>query len=321
MSDEANASGIDAEDVAPVVDERDDITEEAAPEAADDATDAEAPDAEIDAEDGSESDDADESDEEADDDDEVIELNLGGKTVRFDKNQTAKDAAEAVQQFADETWRAHTARSEEIAATRKELQARSEAIDRLQAMDDHAFNLFTQAKQYDSAIANLEQQLGAIDRNANPDQYRFLSDDLNSYRAASEQARTALKTVEMQSSQEKQAHAQRLQTEGEAKVRKAVPKFDEKAVIDYVVTNYEGFDRQIAEATWAQNPAFAIMAHKAMERDNMHAAAGKAAQKSAPRKAKPVKPVARKGGPARRNLADMSPEEFHRVRLAQRRGG
>jgi len=311
---EDDASGI-AEDVVAPDAERDDIAETEAPEVEDEASDAEAPDAEFDTEDG---DDEGDVEGESDEDDDFVELNLGGKTVRLDGSQTAKEAAAMVQQFADETWRAHTARSEEVAETRKALQARAEAVDKLQSMDDQAFGLFAQAKQLDTSIAGLEQQLGTIDRHADPDNYRFVSDDLVRYRQASEQVRGALAQAEAQSGQARAAEMQRLQQEGEAKVRKVLPKFDETAVIDYVTTKYEGFDKVQASSSWALNPAFAIMAHKAMEHDRMLARANKASRPDA-KKAKPVKPVARKGGPARQNLADLSPEEFHKRRMEQRR--
>lgn len=313
MSDEDDASGI-AEDVATPTLERDDATETEAPEADSEEFDAQAPDDELDAAD------ADEDEGDEDEPDEEIELNLGGKTVRLNASQTAKEAAELVQQFADDTWKAHTARSEEIANTRKQLQARTEALEAITTMDEAAFQSYTQAKQYDAAIASLEQQMQGIDRASDPDGYRFASDDLARYRQAAEQARQVVLHHETQGQAARAAEAKRLQEEGAAKVIKAVPKFNADEVIDYVVSAYDGFDREAAKTTWAMNPAFAIMAHKAMQHDRMTASARKA-RPAAQKKANPVKPVARKGGPARRSLENMSPEEFHAIRLKQRRGG
>lgn len=268
--------------------------------------------AEVDGDDA-EADDDGESD---DDDGDEIELNIAGNPRKFGKKQTAGEVAAELQKFADETWQAHTRRSQEVAERDKSLKARAESLDKIQQMDDEAFKLFAAAKSYDETASTLRQKLAQTDRYNNPDQYRFISDDIAQYQAAAQQARTALGQREQMAEQARLAEVQRRQQEGAALVKRQIKDFDPDKVVDYVAKNY-GIDAKRAKETWGLDPAVAMMADKAMRWDQMQERARKS--KAPPAKQpEPVRTKARKGGAVRKSYETMSPEEFDRVRRKER---
>lgn len=259
----------------------------------------------------------DDGEDEGDDEDaDEIELNIAGNPRKFSSKQTAAEVAAELQKFADETWQAHTRRSQEVAERDKSIKARAEAIDKIQQMDDEAFKLYAAAKSYDETAAQLRQQLANTDRRNDPDTYRFISDDIAQYQAAAQQARTALSQREQQAEQARAAEVQRRQEEGAALVRRQVKDFDPDAVIDYVSKAY-GIDAERAKSTWGLDPAVAIMADKAMRWDRMQERARKT-KAPQPKKPEPVKAKARKGGNARPDPDKMPIEEWHRKRVKER---
>lgn len=256
-----------------------------------------------------------EADDEEDDGDE-IELNIAGNARKFSKKQTAAEVAAELQKFADETWQAHTRRSQEVAERDKAIKARAEAIDKIQQMDDEAFKLFAAAKSYDETVATLRQKLAQTDRYQRPDEYRFISDDIAQYQAAAQQARTALSQREQMAEQARLAEVQRRQQEGAALVKRQIKDFNPDEVVDYVSKRY-GIDAKRAKETWGLDPAVAQMAWKAMRWDQMQERARKS--KAPPAKQpEPVRAKARKGGAARPSLENMPIEQYHKMRMQQR---
>ena len=313
MADEEAIVGDEAE-IAPTEPTE---TEAVEPEAEDvEAVDAEASDGEemeaADGEDGEEPD----GEDDAEDDEDVVELTIGGNAKRFDSKQTAKEAAAELQKFADETWSAHTKRSQEVAEMRKSVEASAEAMQKLQHLNDEQFKAYAQAATYDQSIAVLQQQLDQIDYDQDPDAYRRTSDTLVRYRQESERARQYLQQAEAATAREQQLEMASRQDENAAKIKRKLKGFDEAQLLDYVEKEY-GIERNKAATTWALDERVAEMAFKAMKYDSMQRASRK---KSAPvkPKAEPVKSRARKGGAAPQSLENMSPEAFHRMRMKQR---
>lgn len=274
----------------------------------------EAPEAEAEDVDAEASDESGEDDQEAegagdddgeDDDDEEVELNLAGNVRKFKANAPASEILEDVQSWAKEMEAGVTRRNQELAEQRKAVEGRMEALDRIQKMDDEAIDLFTQAQTLDRNIYAMRQRLQQIDRNADPNGYRFLSDDIAAAEQRTAVAKQTLAQREQESTLAKQSELERLQREGEAVVRKAMPKVDPEKTIAYAVKT-AGIDEATARKQWAVNPTVFIAFEKARQFDEMRERAkAPPAQKQA---AKQIKSRARQSAPR-----DMSNPDNHKT--------
>lgn len=259
------------------------------------APEVEAEDVDAEASDESGEDDPDaESDGDDDGEDEEVELNLAGNVRKFKANAPASEILEDVQSWAKEMEAGVTRRNQELAEQRKAVEGRMEALDRIQKMDDEAIDLFTQAQTLDRTIYAMRQRLQQIDRNADPNGYRFLSDDIAAAEQRTALAKQQLAQREQESTLAKRAEIERLQREGEAVVRKAMPKVDPEKTIAYAVKT-AGIDEATARKQWAVNPTVFIAFEKARQFDEMRERAkAPPAQKQA---AKQIKSRARQSAP------------------------
>lgn len=272
VDDEANTEAVDTEAL-------DDAPED----------DAEDVDAEASDDDGEGDRDAEEGEGDDGDEEEDVELNLAGNVRKFKANAPASEILEDVQSWAKEMEAGVTRRNQELAEQRKAVEARTEALGRIQEMDDEAIDLFTQAQSLDRAVYQMRQRLQQIDRNQDPNGYRFLSDDIAAAEQRSVQAKQQLSQREQQSTMAKAAEVERLQREGEAAVRKQLPKVDPEKTIAYAVKT-AGINEETARKQWAVNPAVFIAFEKARQFDEM-----KERAKAPPPKPKAAKPVKSRG--------------------------
>jgi hypothetical protein len=255
---------------------------------------------------------------EAGDDGDEIELNLGGNPLRLKATASVKDAAAELQKFADQTWATHTRRSQEVAEKAKEVQARAEAVEKIQKMDDDAFSLFAAAKGYEQQAAQCAQELQQLPRTPeNMDRYRFLSDDLASAKAAAASARAELVRREQHAEQLRTAEMRRQHEAGAQSIMRKIKGFDPAKVIGYMAQNY-GVQEAEARNTWGLNPAIAEVAWKAMRYDELQSAAKKAKPASQPTPAEPTPATVRRTSAPRAGLDQMSPEQYHKMRMKQR---
>ena len=313
-----------SEETAGVDDDANDAAEiegQAEPDQGADDLDAEASEAEGD----TEADEADPKDDGEGDDDEIV-LNLAGNERRFSAKASAAEVAEEVQSWAKEMEAGVTRRNQELAEQRKAVEARTEALGRIQAMDDEAIDLFTQAQSLDRAVYQMRQQLQQTDRNQNPNEYRFLSDDIAAAEQRSALAKQALAQREQESTAARKGEVERLQREGEVIVRKTLPKVDPEKTIAYA-TKVAGIDEEQARAQWAVNPQVFIAFEKARKFDEMQTRAKGTAPKA--QAAKPVKSRARQtaardlSNPDNHKTADdfLRWEQQQRAKRQQQRRG
>lgn len=259
-------------------------------------------------------------DDDADAEEEVveeIEFDFGGNKMKVRKDQIPEELAAKVDEFSKGLWSDYTKKSGEIAETRKALEAEKQAVEQLKSVNSDMLSAYSEGM----AVRKELEQLQQVDINAlwqsDPDRARRISDAISQKSAQFQNAVSKVDQLERQSLQAQQADVSRRAESGRQAVIKAVPNFDEKALVEYAVKN--GIEPDSAK-TWALNPPVAILAHKAMLYDKMTAAASK--PKTSAQAATPVSPVANKGTakgkPDLVKDADkMSADEWLRQRNAQ----
>jgi hypothetical protein len=264
----------------------------------------------------------DQADDQADDEPEEeeveeIEFDFGGNKLRVPKDQIPPELAEKVGSFSKDLYADYTRKSQEVAESRKALEAREQVVEQLSTAHGEVLDAFAAGK----AIKQQIEQLQAIDLNAlwksNPDQARRVSDTLSMKQAELQQAVRRVNDLETEAASIQQADIARRAEAGKAEVIKSIPNFDEKALIDYAVQS--GIEPEAAQ-TWALNPTVSKLAWKAMQYDRMTAAAAKPKQKQ--HAETPVAPIKSKGtATGKKDLikdADkMSSDEWLRQRNAQ----
>jgi hypothetical protein len=257
--------------------------------------------------------DSEDGDEGGDNDaDEEVEYDLGGgQKVKFKANATAKEVAEYAQKAFKDVEANYTRKQQAVAEQAKAIQARAEAVQKLETLNGHALNEYSKGLQIRSEI----EQLSAVDLNAlwqsNPDQARRVSDMLAQKQADFQRTIAKVSQLEQGMTQAQQAEMARLETEGATVLEKRIKGFSQKVpeIIDYVADTY-GIDKAHAAKVWKVDPATAEMAYKAMMFDRMQTKAAKPAAK--PAQAQPVKAVRGSNGkgdapdPSRMSPAQMA---------------
>jgi hypothetical protein len=245
---------------------------------------------------------------------EEIEFDFGGNKKKWAKGTPIEQIADELGQFTKGIWGDYTKKSQEVAESRKSLEAREQVVQKLSSLNDEALNTYSRGL----AIKNELEQLSKIDMRAlwqsNADQARQVSDTIAAKQAEFQQVVGRVSQLEGQMSQTQQQEVARRSDEGKQIVEKHIPGFATKhlpEVIDYVATY--GISKEVAARDWPLNPATAVMAHKAMLYDRMQAQAKQAAKtppKLPQQQPVPVVPPRGKGGPAVKSVRDMSVSEM-----------
>lgn len=233
---------------------------------------------------------------------EEIEFDFGGNKFKVPKGSIPDEIADQLDKFTKGTWSDYTRKSQEVAEVRKSVEARAQAVAKLESINGEVLNAYSKGLQIKAEI----EQLRAIDVNAlwqsNPDQARRVS-DLMAQKSAEFNA-TVNKVAQLETglTQAQEAEAARRAQEGEAVLERRIKGFSQKVpeIIDYVAQNY-GIDKDHAAKVWRQDPATAEMAYKAMMFDRMQSA-GKKPAPVAPKTAAPMVAMKAKGASPASNL-------------------
>mgnify|MGYP007083430617 CR=1 FL=1 len=233
---------------------------------------------------------------------EEIEFDFGGNKFKVPKGSIPDEIADQLDKFTKGTWSDYTRKSQEVAEVRKSVEARAQAVAKLENLNGEVLNAYSKGLQIKAEI----EQLRNIDVNAlwqsDPDQARRVS-DLMAQKSAEFNA-TVNKVAQLETglTQAQEAEAARRAQEGEAVLERRIKGFAQKVpeIIDYVAQNY-GIDKDHAAKVWRQDPATAEMAYKAMMFDRMQSA-GKKPAPVAPKTAAPVTAMKAKGASPASNL-------------------
>lgn len=262
-------------------------------------TETDAPTPEVEAEEPEEVSDTDDADSEEGDeggeDEEIeaeeVEYDLGGgQKLKVKASASAKEVFDAAQAAFKRVEGDFTRKSQAVAEQAKSIQARAEAVQKLETLNGQALQEYSKGLQIRSEI----EQLSAVDLRSlwqsNPDQARQVSDMLAMKQAEFQRTVANVSRLEQGMSQAQEAEMARLETEGVTLLEKRVKGFSQRVpeIIDYVSKEY-GIDKEHAAKVWKRDPATAEMAYKAMMYDRMQTKAAKPATK--PAQAQPVKPV------------------------------
>jgi hypothetical protein len=246
---------------------------------------------------------------------EEIEVSFGAKVLKVPKSAIPDDVREQLEEFTRNVNGDYTRKTQEVAEQRKAVEGERELFQKLTTLKGDALKEFSAGQQKAAEIAELE----AIDlrslRQSNPDQARWISDEIAMKRAEFQRHVNAVAQHEATMAAEEQRAYAKLEEAGRAEMRAAIKGFDEsgeKALVEYAVKS--GIPESDAKR-WPLNPKTAAMAWKAMQFDALQAKTKAAtATKPAAAPAAPVKAVAGKSASATLDWDKMSPEEFARRR-------
>jgi hypothetical protein len=233
---------------------------------------------------------------------EEIEFDFGGNKFKVPKGSIPDEIADQLDKFTKGTWSDYTRKSQEVAEVRKSVEARAQAVAKLEGINGEVLSAYSKGLQIKAEI----EQLRGIDVNAlwqsNPDQARRVSDLMAQKSAEFNATVNQVAQLENGLTQAQEAEAARRATEGEALLERRIKGFSSKIpeIIDYVADTY-GIDKSHAAKVWRQDPATAEMAFKAMMFDRMQTAGKKPAP--APQKAAaPMVAMKAKGASPASNL-------------------
>jgi hypothetical protein len=266
----------DQEIIPEVAQEVSDVPTEETPEIETEATEAEAPE-EVEETEATDSEEEGGEDEGEDEEPEEIELKVGGDVLKVPKGAMPEEIRDQVQKFVDSAESSYTRKFQEVAESRKALEARQQSIERLASLNDTQQDLYARGTTLKSEIARLQ----AVDLNAmwqsNPDEARRVSDRLAQRQAQFQQTVNELSQTESQFNQAREQQIVQQREAGRAVIQKAVPDFKPEPVIDYVVKAYadlgQPMSKEEAQANWSLNPGYAVIARKAMLYDQQQAKA------------------------------------------------
>lgn len=241
---------------------------------------------------------------------EEIEFDFGGNKFKVPKGSIPDEIADQLDKFTKGTWSDYTRKSQEVAEVRKSVEARAQAVAKLESINGEVLNTYSKGLQIKAEI----EQLRGIDVDAlwqsNPDQARRVS-DLMAQKSAEFNA-TVNKVAQLETglTQAQEAEAARRAQEGEAVLERRIKGFSQKVpeIIEYVAQSY-GIDKDHAAKVWRQDPASAEMAYKAMMFDRMQSA-GKKPAPVPPKSAVPVTAMKAKGASPASNLNLSDPAQM-----------
>jgi mRNA degradation ribonuclease J1/J2 len=249
---------------------------------------------------------------------EEIEFDFGGNKLKVPKGAIPEEVAAQLDKFTKGTWSDYTRKSQEIAESRKALEAQKGAVERLQTLNGEALETFAQGLAVQKELAQLSQiDLTSMWQSQDPavrDRARMISDAIAQKQAQLQSIARTVSQTEQELSKQQAAEMARLEEEGKQVLERRVKGFSQKApeVVAYAIKS--GIPEADAQK-WAQNPTVTEFAYKAMLYDRMQA---NVKPKPAPNKAAsaepivPVKPMKGSGGPVQKNPKDMSVAEMRK---------
>jgi hypothetical protein len=254
---------------------------------------------------------AEEQDEAKPEEIEEIELSFGAKTLKVAKSAIPDEVRTELEEFTKNIQGDYTRKTQEVAEQRKEVEAQRELYGKLQTLGGEARTAFYAGE----ALLKELQQLEQIDlrqlRQSNPDQARWISDEIAIKRGEFNRQVNAVSHYEQAMTAEEQRAVASLEEAGRARIAKTVKGFDADAVVAYAVK--AGVSEQDAKK-WPLNPITAEFAWKAMQYDKLHAST-KAATAAKPNAAPsaPVRAVSGKStGASVKSPEQMSDDEYYR---------
>jgi hypothetical protein len=225
--------------------------------------------------------------------DEEVEYDLGGgQKLKVKANATAKEVFEAAQKAFKDVEGNFTRKQQAVAEQVKSVQARAEAVQKLETLNGEALQEYSKGLNLRSDIEQLSQRVSQAkaayeqaqyNAHLDPetarraaDQYRYLSDTLRDKQGDFQATVAKVAQLEAGMTQAQQAEMARIEAEGIATLEKRVKGFSQKVpeIIDYVSSTY-GIDKDHAAKVWKMDPATAEMAYKAMMFDRMQASSRK----------------------------------------------
>lgn len=255
---------------------------------------------------------------------EEVEFDFGGKKFAIGKNEKVDAVAGELQNFAKSLESDWTQKTQAVAEQRKSLEAQTEAINELSSLNEDAMGLYSdlhfrksQLDAYGAKPTEYWEQLRAED----PDRYSQEVADRNFHQMEYQRIQQSFDQKKQEISNTQSRQRDRFMAEGKKQVQNKIKGFtDAKAaeLVDYVVENH-GVPREQAEE-WPLNPVGTIMAYESMlyrkMQDNL-----KTAKKPKVKPAVPV-PATKTGSRSRKKTyAEMSMEEFAKVRDAEDAAG
>lgn len=259
---------------------------------------------------------ADEQDEVKAEEIEEIELSFGAKTLKVAKSAIPDNVRTELEDFTRNIQGDYTRKTQEVAEQRKEIEAQRDLYGKLQTLSGEARKAFYSGEALANELAQLQQiDLRAL-RQSNPDQARWISDEIASKRSDLINQVNAVSQYETAITAEEQRAIASLEETGRARVVKNVKGFDADAVMAYAVKS--GVSEQDAKK-WPLNPITAEFAWKAMQYDKLHAST-KAAIAAKPNStpSAPVRAISGKStGSTVKAPEQMSDDEYYRWEMSK----
>lgn len=239
---------------------------------------------------------------------EPLSIDFAGTKFEYKEGELTPEMAERVQETIKGFEGAQTRKSQELAEMRKTVEEAKASVEKIQALDGQALQLFTNGQQLKREIERIEQIDMMALRQSSPDQARFLSDDLSTYRSQLAQVTNEVDRLETASSEAQKVEMDRVMEQGRKDVLKYDPDFmkNESAIIEYVKSTYGMTDEQAK--SWPLNPASASMADKARRFDDLQARL-KAKKPAKIPKPVPTKAVKGRGTTVKSNFSKMNAGE------------
>jgi len=237
----------------------------------------------------------------------------GGQKMKFPASASAKEVFETAQQAFKGVEANFTQKFQEVADSRKQLEAQQDIVTKLTNLNGEALEQYSVGSALKNEIARLEQSITPQLWQSQPDVARQRSDLISRKQAQFQQTVSSLSQTEQAMSQTTQAEIAQRQEYGKQEVERRIPGFNAnhaQSLVSYAKA--QGIPEQDAEQ-WASSPIVTEMAFKAMQFDALQQKASKAkASSKKPAPAKAVKPSTTTGGGGKtvRNLSAMSMEEY-----------
>ena len=251
---------------------------------------------------------------------EEIELSFGAKSLKVAKSAIPEAVRTELEEFTKNIQGDYTRKTQEIAEQRKALEGSQELVQKLTALRGDALKAFSTGQ----ALADEIHQLEAINlrdlRQSNPDQARWISDEIALKRQDFQRQVDAVAQHEAAMGREEQQAIAKLLDAGKAEVTRTIKGFDEAQLIDHALTI--GIPESEARR-WALNPKVAVMAWESMQYRKLQASAKAATAPRAPSApAAPMRAIASAGTggpPDLARLADTDMAAYARERDKQER--
>ena len=248
--------------------------------------------------------------------DEVVEakpklsVNFAGTEFEYNEGDMPEGMAEKLQETVKGFEASQTRKSQALADDRKIVEEAKASVEKIQALDGQALQLFTSGQQLKQNIEKIERlDLQALWQ-SNPDQARQLSDKLATDKSQLAQVIQETNRIETASSEAQKVELNRVMDAGRQEVIKLSPDFmkREPEITKYAMENY-GITEEQAK-TWPLNPAGAIMAEKAMLYDQMKDRVKAKKSAKAPKLPTPTKAIKGSRSTGTTNPANMSDEQM-----------